>query len=360
MKIGIIIGSLGFGGAERVTATLSEYWVAQDHSVTIFTTMKKPEREYVLADGIQRIECYAGNKLSTIRSLRKEIKSNRQNIFLIMDTPMCMVAVPALLGLSIPFVVSERSAPTTIAIKKSTKLISHILMNCASGFVFQTNGARAYYNHKIQKRSVVIANPLKADKIPAPYNGERDKRVVAVGRLIPAKNYPNLFKAFKEVHLKIRDYKLEIYGDGNLHDSLIGLINDLEATDYIELMGASNTVLNDIRSAAVYVLSSDTEGMPNALIEAMALGMPCISTDCPSGGPRDLIENGINGLLVSVNNKEQLVEAMIRLLNDEQLSKNLAANAVKISEQLNITIIGLKWLQYFETITQRRSHNGVY
>lgn len=348
MKIGIVIGSMGFGGAERVTSILSENWVAQSHSVTIYTTMIKPEKEFVLAEGVKRIECNCGGRISTIKTLRQALKKERQDVVLIMDTPMCAIAVPALMGLSIPFIVSERSSPSTKAIKKTTKMVSRFLMNFADGFVFQTNGAKSCYNTRIQKRSIVIPNPIKLNSIPSPYEKERDKRVVAVGRLIPAKNYPILFEAFKDVHHEFEDFILEIYGEGELKEYLQLLIQKLDASKYIKLMGSTDNVLMEIRTAAVYVLSSDIEGMPNALIEAMAMGMPCISTDCPSGGPKDLIENEYNGLLIQKNNSYALSNAIKQLIKNKELSDTISMNAFDIRSRLSIDIIGEKWILFFQ------------
>ena len=358
MRIGIIIGSLGYGGAERVTAALSGYWASKNTSVTVFTTMKKPAAEYPLAEGVTRIECYSGRMISTMVSLRRQIKAHPQDIILIMDTPMCVVAVPVLLGLGIPYVVSERSSPGTKAIKWTTKALSHALMNLCDGFVFQTKGAQSYYARRIQRKSVVIPNPLVVESLPAPYEGERDKRVVAVGRLIPAKNYPNLIRAFVAFHQAHPDHVLEIYGDGALKDDLATLVDRLHAQGYVKLMGPSGTVLEEIRTASLYVLSSDIEGLPYALIEAMALGIPCISTDCPSGGPKDLIVDGENGLLIPVSDHKALNHAMERLMADEGLRRKLSSEAIKIRDRLDCVTISEKWTVYFRKIADNRNQRN--
>ncbi len=358
MKIGIIIGSLGFGGAERVTVILSDYWSKHGHSVSIFTTMRRPENEYIVVESIKRIECFSGTKGATIKCLRSNLIKTPQDIVLIMDTPMCAMAVPSLIGLKIPFVVSERSSPATKAIKRSTKIVSHLLMNLASGFVFQTNEAKNYYNRKIQSRSTIIANPLKVEELPTPYFGERERRVVAVGRLIPAKNYPNLIHAFLKFHEDNDDYRLEIYGDGVLKKELTKMINEYNASQFIKLMGSRKSVLEDIKTAAIYVLSSDIEGMPNALIEAMAMGIPCIATDCPSGGSKDLIQDGMNGLLAPVRNSDVLANSLSRYVEDDNLSRMVSMNSIKVRDKLDINIIGEKWIRYFESIVHREGKNN--
>ena len=231
-------------------------------------------------------------------------------------------------------------------------------MNLASGFVFQTNEAKNYYNRKIQSRSTIIANPLKVEELPTPYFGERERRVVAVGRLIPAKNYPNLIHAFLKFHEDNDDYRLEIYGDGVLKKELTKMINEYNASQFIKLMGSRKSVLEDIKTAAIYVLSSDIEGMPNALIEAMAMGIPCIATDCPSGGSKDLIQDGMNGLLAPVRNSDVLANSLSRYVEDDNLSRMVSMNSIKVRDKLDINIIGEKWIRYFESIVHREGKNN--
>lgn len=346
MKIGIIIGSLGLGGAERVSTRLAEWWVTQNVDVSFYTTMAIPKKEYIISSKIKRFSCYKESKTNTIQELRKTIKEDKPDVVVIMDTPMCVFGVSALLGTGIPFVVSERSDPKNANVRKITKVISRFLMKFADGFVFQTTGARDYYPKTIAKRSVVIANPLVVSEIPDPFEGERKKTVVAIGRLITAKNYPLLFKAFENFYYSHPDYTLEIYGDGIEMENLIKMIDTMSVKDKIHLNGARNDVLECAVDSGMFVLSSDLEGMPNALIEALAIGLPSISTNCPPGGPADLIEDGVNGLLVNVGDVEGLCSAMRRIATDDDFALSLSKNGVKIREKLNIDNIGKTWLEF--------------
>jgi glycosyltransferase involved in cell wall biosynthesis len=344
MKLGIVIGSLGYGGAERVTVRLSEWFIKRQYQVSIYTTMTPPDQEYHISQKIKRFKCHLlGNGVSLIQCLRKTIKKDAPDIIIIMDTPMCVYAVPAILGLKIPFIVSERSNPNTDAIKRKTKILAHFLMKFADGFIFQTSGAQNYYDKAIQKRSSVIPNPIVLSEIPLPYRGERSKRIVAVGRLIPAKDYPFLLDAFDSFSSEYPEYTLEIYGDGADKEKIEIILSSLIHKDKVILMGAHSDVLEKIKNAEMYVLSSKLEGMPNALIEAMAIGLPSIATDCPSGGPADLIENKINGILIPVGDKEKLVAAFKELADNLNLRNTLSENAIKIRERLDIEIIGSQW-----------------
>jgi glycosyltransferase involved in cell wall biosynthesis len=344
MKIGIVIGSLGFGGAEKVSTQLAEWFLQKGYGVSFYTTKKPPQKEYTISSTITRFDCSGhSNDVRLIACLRKTILKDKPNVVLVMDTPMCVYAVPALLGTGIPFVVSERSAPQSAAIKTKTRVLSRFLMNFASGFIFQTNGAKACFDKSIQKRSVVIPNPLVLSNLPDPYKGEREKILVAMGRLISAKNYPLMIEAFMKFMEDHHGYTLQIYGDGPEKEKLVECIRSNNAESYVLLQGSHSDVLNKVAQAGIFVLSSDIEGMPNALIEAMAIGIPCISTDCPSGGPADLLINGENGLLVPVGDASALSRAMSCFAEDPDLSKRVSSQAVLIRNKLDINRIGAQW-----------------
>jgi len=355
MRIGIIIGSLGFGGAERVSVSLAEWWLKRGHQVDFFTTKTPPKSEYSLHREIGRYDCHVdkGN-MKLILSLRSIVKMKHPDVVLIMDTPMCVYAVPALLGLDIPFVVSERSAPNRAAVKTETRILSRLFMCFADAFIFQTNGAKSYFPAMIQKRGFVIPNPLSVDKLPAPCKGIREKKVVAVGRLITAKNYPLLIDAFILFANDHADYLLEIYGEGPERSFLEEYIRMRNAQDIVTLKGSYSNVLSKIYNAQMYVLSSDLEGMPNALIEAMAIGIPSIATDCPSGGPAYLIQDGVNGLLVPTGNSKALAEAMTMLARDDSLNNKLSTNGQNVRKILDIDKIGAEWeIVLSTTVTSR-------
>jgi glycosyltransferase involved in cell wall biosynthesis len=226
-------------------------------------------------------------------------------------------------------------------------MLRDMMYPLADGFVFQTAEAQRYFSKKIQKRSTIIANPIKAN-LPEPFEGERTDRVVALGRLEPQKNYPLLFRAFKRVAEKRDGLTLDIYGGGSQQENLAKLIAEMGMENKIFLRGISANVHDEVLDASAFVLSSDFEGMPNALMEAMAIGLPCISTDCPCGGPEFLIDNEVNGLLVPVKDEEALVNALERVLSDKNFSQRISENAVKLREECNLERIADKWLEFIE------------
>lgn len=344
-KILIINDSLGRGGAERVMVYLSEYFVR--HNVLCeLLTFRVADKEYPLPEKVTRV-CVSGNPLKKIVGLRKAVKRSGADTVLIMGTPLCIYAIPALVGLKVKVVVSERNDPTHFDGKKIVKIVSQRLIRFADDFVFQTEDAKAYYSKRLKGRGCVIYNPLFTDGLPDAYVGERAKRIVSAGRLMPQKNQSMLIDAFAKIHPEHPDYRLVIYGEGKLRCKLQEQIDRLGLQEKICLPGSCSDVLEQMKDAALFVLPSNFEGMPNVLIEAMALGLPCISTDCPCGGPRELIRNGVDGVLVPVGNAETLACEISRVLNDPELSALLGKNATQIRERLDVEKIGKEWLTFF-------------
>lgn len=346
-KIAIVVDSLMRGGAEHVAVYLADYFTKNNLECELIT-LRQGEKEYAVPDGVKRICMPAGNMMKKILGLRKAINNSQVDTVLIMGTPLNIFVIPACLGLKVRIVVSERNDPSNFKGKKIVKLFAQNLMRVADGYVFQTKDAQKYYEGIIREQGIIIPNPLFTDNLPDSYCGPRKKSIVTMGRLVPQKNQLLLIDAFSRIAGDFNDYQLVIFGDGGLRQTLQDKISSLRLDDKISLPGNQSNVLELIRDASLFVMSSDFEGMPNALIEAMALGLPCICTDCPCGGPHMLIENGENGLLVPVGDVDQLEAAMRRLLNDPDEAQRIGSNAVKIRDRLNVERIGQQWLEYLK------------
>lgn len=367
-KIAILSGSLSRGGAERVTVYLAEYFNRNGVSADIIT-IDKAEKEYETC--VNRIcltsERLGDNRLfntvsrlkrlpSSILKLRKYIKNNNYEALLVMGVTNCIFAIPASIGLSTKIIISERNSPEHFDGKRITKNVSRLLMKYGDGFVFQTEDAKKYYSKKLNNQGVVIYNPLFNDGFPERFLGTREHVIVTAGRLSSQKNQMLLINAFEKVHQKYPDYKLDIYGDGPLHGMIVEKIKELHLEESIKLLGNVSDLHSKIYKASCFVLSSNFEGMPNALIEAMALGIPCVSTDCPCGGPRALITNRINGLLVPVNNINEMVNAIEEIISNDELANYISENAEFIRKTLDAEFIGGQWKQYLEELVSKISN----
>ncbi|EGI2115005.1 glycosyltransferase family 4 protein [Listeria monocytogenes] len=205
-----------------------------------------------------------------------------------------------------------------------------------------------YFSKSYFKKRTVIHNPMDLDKVPYSVNIERKKTIINTARLTPAKNQELLIRAFANIAGDFKDYNLEIYGDGPLKGKLLSLVAELNMDKRILLKEAIPNILNVIKDSEVFVLSSNNEGFPNSLAEAMAMGIPSISTNCRIGGPREMIDNYKNGFLVETNNSKELEVALRNLLSDSELRNNFSIEATKIRGKLDARKISSKWLSFFE------------
>ena len=216
---------------------------------------------------------------------------------------------------------------------------------------------RVKYLREFIKNSRIILNPIHDKYIGVTEPEKRKKEVVQSGRLVDFKNQPMLLQAFIEVHKKHPDYVLKIYGGDSFDGTkeiLESIIEKNEAGDYIKLMGASDCLEKDLVDAAVYAFSSDWEGLPNALLEAMALGLPIVATDCPCGGPRTVMQDGISGLMVPIKDPKAMENGINKLIEDPELGRKLGRNAKKIGEIANGTAVFEQWQDYIEEICVKK------
>ena len=250
-----------------------------------------------------------------------------------------MYSVVAARGLKVKVIGSERNDPAQVENRKMLNWLRMQLYKKLDILVCQTDEAKAYFPKAIQKKSVVILNPV-TDSLPAPYQGVRKHRVVSFSRLEPQKNIPMLLEAFKIFQTSHPDYVLDIYGMGSLRDELI---EKAKENPSIHIQPYTTDIHRTILDAAMFALSSDYEGLSNAMIEAMGCGIPTIVTDCPCGGARMVIQDGENGILVPVRDGEKMAEAMCRVADDRNLADKLSRNGIKIRETLDKRKIAKQW-----------------
>ena len=200
--------------------------------------------------------------------------------------------------------------------------ITRLIFGRSDYVVFQSERVRNLYGRRIRQKSRVLKNPLH---IPEPANERREKKIVALGRLAPQKNHALLVRSFAKFHETFPEHKLHIFGDGELENSLKSLIDSLNMSDHIFLEKNDPNALERIRDAEMFVLSSDFEGLSNALLECMSMGIACISTKCE--GSVDVVRCGENGLLVDVGDEDALTQAMRLLAGNPSLRRNLERKA---------------------------------
>lgn len=363
MKILFAIDTMTKGGAERVISNLSNYLI-EDNEVEILTLLDR-KCAYKLNQKIKFHSLKISEKkknifekisytINNVKEYKKRVSQINPDIIVSFLPRSSYYALIAATKNKIKIIVSERNDPKQEYKNLVNKLLMKALYKRADGFVFQTEDAQRYYNKKIQQKSIIIPNPIDDNFLCQPCETERKNEIVTAGRLTEQKNQIMLINAFEIVQQKYPQYTLKIYGDGVLREKLQNTIRDKRLEKNIFLPGISNNIKEDIYAAKMFVMSSNYEGMPNALMEAMAMGLPVISTNCPCGGPKFLIGNNENGLLVRVNEKKDMADAIIRIIEDQELAKKLSENAHNKIKTMHPNIINNEWKKYIYSVKNNK------
>ena len=319
-KIFFYINILGNGGAERVMVNLAKFFSENGYDVTLITSFRVPV-EYPLAPTVRRLsleedeikQSRLARNLSRIQKLRQLCKKEKPDLLVAFMAEPNFRAILAAMGLPVKTLISVRNDPEREYAGKLGHLVGKYLLPFADGCVFQTQDAQAWFPEKLQKKSTIIYNAVKEEfyqiqRTPHP------EEIVTCGSLEEQKNHALLLDAFQMVLKNHPKAVLKIYGEGSLRESLQQKINAMGLNESAFLMGATAHVDQALQTANVFVLSSDYEGMPNALMEAMAAGVPCVSTDCPCGGPRELFGEDAEEKLIPCGNAAQMAAAIENVL----------------------------------------------
>ena len=340
-KIALINGSLCGGGAERFTANFANA-IEKDSIYNLFLiTAEKKEDEYELVKGIKRFCILSESFIKDLYTIRKFLIKNKINTAIGIGIYANLLLCSINFFLKTTIIISERNDPKHDNLSIISKVLRKLLYWRSDKYVFQTEGAKSFYSNSIQKRSVVIHNPVK-ENLPIKSTLCK-KEIIAVGRLMPQKNYPLLINAFTQVSKHYPDYILRIFGKGLLLNELKVMADKLGISNKVIFEGFCTNIHEEIKDSDIFVLSSDFEGMPNSLIEAMAMGFLVISTDCPSGGPSELITNGVNGLLVKTDDVKSLSNAILTLINNEEFKQKIANSAKHLRATHSMDFIISKW-----------------
>lgn len=344
-RVAFIIGSMGRGGAERVISILANSYIKKGWKVDIIMLLEN-RVEYGLSDKINVIDFSTGkSKVKSIaswyRNLRKYAKDYEPNVMVAFSAMMYFTTIFSTFGLDTPLIVSERSDPYSDGRSGFINILANWLYPKARVVVLQTERAKSYFRDKVKANSVIIPNPIEV-KVQA--SKKPKKKIVNVGRLVEAKNQELLINSFYRVNREFPEYTLHIYGDGVLFDDLKKQIKKLGINDFVLLEGNVSKIHEAIYDAEFFVLSSNYEGLSNALLEAMAMGLPCISTDV--AGSDEYINDGVSGYLVPVGNEDLLYNAMKNMINNESLRKEMSLNARKILNKCSIKNVIQYWDEF--------------
>lgn len=358
MKITIFANGVSYGGAEHVACELANYFVERGYDVDLLT-MADERETYDLAGNIKRIPliCQSERKGFIFNTFKRLIRIKCYVAVSDTDCYIAMLQVAFIVLLSmkkklrVPVIATERSDPHSYP--PILQIVLRYLSSRADSFVFQTKGQQEFYGEKIRKTYFdIIPNAVTISEEWINWE-QRNKVIVSAGRLHKAKRHSMLIDAFSRIEHIDEDYSLIIYGDGEERDNLEKQIRELNLQDRVKLPGFTENLQEHIKNAKIFVLASDFEGMPNALLEAMSLGLACVSTDCPAGGSRELIGNNAAGILVPVGGVDELADALEYLIENEEKAFEIALKALKVREKYSKDNIFAKWEKHVLTCIDR-------
>lgn len=391
MKIAMFAGSLTRGGTERVVVTLAENFIKRGHEVLVVTPIKA-ENEYEISPSIKRIISdltpdemggRIGNIFKRWKKLENIWRTEKTDVILSFIGRNNFSALISARRVDIPVAVAVRADPKMEYCSAKDRIMMKLLYPKAAAVILQTHDSETFFPNNVRKLSVILKNPINPaffeDYSGSATDGSTDTagsatdgttggngnstdtaagphRIVSVGRIDENKNHRMLINAFNSIKDDIPEYSLEIIGEGELRNELKALVKSLDIEDRVSLPGSCDNVAKKIYGADLFVLCSDTEGVPNTLLEAMALGIPAISTDCPCGGPKDIIVPGKNGFLVPVGDAQSLADCMYKVLGDEELRKSISLSAKKTASEFSEDKVVEEWLALVEKLNLQKEH----
>lgn len=345
---------IGGGGAERVTVNLANYladkgWPAYLLPLQVGLPAFPVDSRVELDTGVPQ----GGNRyLRGVRKLNYIVRALRKfkpDVVVSLEAGYPYLAMPTL-GTSFKLVTQLATDPArNLAQSRAQRLIYGRVFARSTKIAFQTEGSRDYFGEDVRRRSVILRNPLRQGLThnSTPFE-DRDKEIVSFGRLIPEKRPDVLVDAFEVFRREHPEYRLAMFGDGPLEQQLREQISRLGLDDVVSLSGFQTDIHDRIRNAAMYVLSSDVEGLPNAMLEAMAMGIPSVCTDCAPGGARETIDEFGSGELVPISDPEALAVAMSGLVSEPERANDLIAAGRAVGDALGGDKIYEQWAGVIE------------
>ncbi len=366
MKVTLVIYGLGGGGAERVMSIIVNYWVSKGWNVTLILLVPPTKQSFYpldprvqlkpldVAEKSANILAAISNAWNRVRVLRRAIMASKPDVVISFMNSVNVYSILACLRSNIPIIVSEHIYPGSSDANKIWQLIMNLTYRYADLVTVLTQNALPFYPAKRGYRTIVMPNPVVAAQ---PSMSETQwlepHSLIAIGRLHPQKGFDLLLKAFHKIQAKHPDWKITILGEGSMRSELEQLRSQLKLTDRVHLPGLVTNVPEYLNQADLFVMPSRFEGFPMALCEAMAFGLPVLAADCLSG-PRDIIENGVNGILVRTEDIDALAVGLDQLMSDPAKRQQLAKNAPNILDRFGVEQVMGIWQEAIDRVIARR------
>ena len=349
MKITFFIGHMGYGGAERVISLLANDYCRRGWDTDIVMLLSRDLAQR-LEPGVRLVDLslgggsYLKRAPSWLRQIRGYLKREKPDCVVSFIGRINALVLTAALGMNIPIVVSERNDPRHDGRGKGMLAFCDALYKTARAVVFQTNAEQECFSEAVKAKSVIIPNPVSTEGVSR--REPEGFSVVTAGRLAEQKNQKMLMNAMALVRREIPEASCTIYGEGELRQELESYVREKGLADTVFLPGHALDIHKKIADASAFVLTSEYEGLPNALIEAMMLGIPCVTTDYP--GSEEVMEDGVTGLIVPRRDAEALAKKLIALARDRELGENLGEKARQEAEKYRTENVIVQWQNVIE------------
>lgn len=358
-NIVFISNSISFGGASKMLCFVAESLAKRNYNVSIVNlkaTKNVTDFERSLDNNIKLyvpIKPVKNKNIHYVKQIAKFAKEQKADIIIgFTERPNLYAKIVGDI-LKIPSIMSERGDPkrTNVGVGLKNKIVLNVI-NRSKGGVFQTEGAKAFYGRGLQQRGCIIPNPIFIDgEIPQISYSEREKTVVSVGRLDnEQKRYDIMLKGFALFHKTHPEYILKLYGKGLDEDKIETWAEELEIRESVKFMGLTTKPMQDIAKDGIFLITSDFEGISNALLEAMAVGLPCVSTDCSPGGARLLIQNKENGIIVPIEDTNAIGKALYEFAENPKLAEECGIKAKDVIDRFDPEGIIDMWEDYINKL----------
>jgi GalNAc-alpha-(1->4)-GalNAc-alpha-(1->3)-diNAcBac-PP-undecaprenol alpha-1,4-N-acetyl-D-galactosaminyltransferase len=366
MKVTLVIHGMSGGGAERVMSIVANYWVSHGWDVTLVMLVAPTKPPFYpldpriklksldIAGDSANLLAAIGNTWQRVKVLRQAIIASQPDVVIGFMNSVNVYTIIACAKLNIPTIVSEHIYPGSTDANKIWQLIMKLTYRYADLVTVLTQNAVPFYPATKGYRTIVMPNPVTApDPVVATARLVPAPSLISIGRLHPQKGFDLLIKAFARIQAKYPDWQITILGEGAMRSELEDLRSQLQLTDRVHLPGLVANVPEYLHQADIFVMPSRFEGFPMALCEAMACGLPVLSADCLSG-PRDIIEDGVNGVLVATEDIDALAAGLDALMSDPAKRQQLAQNAPQILDRFGVERVMGIWAEAIDRVIARK------
>lgn len=357
MKVDFYISSLSGGGAEKVLVTLAREFANRNYETSIYSLEVRPQF-YSVAQNVTLEKISGDGKpksmLEEFRCVRSRLKKRNADIAISFLSRCNLLLLVSSLFRKQKIIVCDRNNP----IKEHSRFVFNLscrLYRFATAIVVQTEQIKGFYPDYLQNKIYVLENPLDVETLTNQCSGKSvtaENTIISVGRLEPQKDFATLINAFSKISAKFPEWNLKIFGKGDQQSELQMLIDSLGLQKRVFLCGRTESPYLELSKSKVFVLSSNYEGFPNALCEGMQAGLACVSSDCVSG-PRELIDDGLNGFLFPVGDSDKLAQKLELLLSDETLRLDMGSHAKESVKRLELPIICDKWCDLLKKVSEK-------